>query len=914
MVLLYNNYVNFIWGVKMNINYLIKKNILLFAVIAFSSSAFAQIEEIVVTARKKSESLQDIPVQVDVLTGEEILRKGVTSLEDVSKLSSGLVFDNGFTQSDTRISLRGLSPIRGRQNVAVLQDGVDLSSENLTTAGGTALINPRLFDLERVEVVKGPQSALYGRSAFAGAINYITKKPTQEGGGNYSATIASENEVDLRLSWSTGISDSTAMGINIASWSRDGYHDNSVTGEKIGGEEGTAAAITFNYEPSDDFSLVTRMEVSDDDIEPAAQFQLSGSTMLPVPSIATEPVNVCIIPAGPSCLAYYTVGNIISPLVTSMPSNVGILPDIDDLGGAALNHNPRTGQDYPGMNREITRFSMTAVKEYDNFTFTSVTGFSNADVFTFEDAAFRGDASLRTHGGEIYYDQSTETHSQELRIQSNNDGEVRWTFGMQLWDQEMELNDGSFNAITYLETRPWFPPAFLYNSIHNNPITNGNSNQYLGAVCAPGTAGGEASGCLTRGMQLWSRDGKHESIYAMFEFDITDNFTLSIEGRYSEEQETVCGSDGGGTVDPNGVGFAGPGGATRLTPGMWTYRICGDHKETLVTPKMTGTYTVSDDLMIYGSASSGKKPGGISTVTGGGFSIYNPDDNRFESEEMMVYELGIKSTLMDGRLQLNGDIFLQDFTDKQAATQVVNQTTGLLQSKVVNAASAEVKGIELDMLYLASDNLSLTLSYTHLNNEYGDFRRLTAGASNLANAGNCTVVTDSGGSKTCSIDLSGNPLENAPENAFVLGASYNWDTADGRSWVVEADVVYQDERYIDSFKRVSLDSYYKVDLRAGWVSDDFEVIAYVENAFDDTSTRSGYGFTDFEQMKFVLGIPKFCGVAGPGAGSGVFYPTPCVNAANIGQSNGPSTFVLPTSHAMFFPDGRRYGIRIKKSF
>ena len=350
MVLIYNNDVNFIWGVEMNINHLFKKNILLFTVIAFSSSAFAQIEEIVVTARKKSESLQDIPVQVDVLTTEEILRKGVTSLSDVAKLSSGLVFDNGFSQSDTRISLRGLSPIRGRQNVAVLQDGVDLSSENLTTAGGTALINPRLFDLERVEVVKCPQSALYGRSAFAGAINYITKKPTQEGGGSYSATLASENEVDLRASWSTGISDSTAMGINIASWSRDGYHDNNVTGEKIGGEEGTAAAITFNYEPSDDFRLVTRMEVSDDDIEPAAQFQLSGSTELPVPSIATQPVNVCIIPAGPACLAYYTVGNVISPLVTSMPTNVGVLPDIDDLGGAALNHNPRTGRDYPGMN------------------------------------------------------------------------------------------------------------------------------------------------------------------------------------------------------------------------------------------------------------------------------------------------------------------------------------------------------------------------------------------------------------------------------------------------------------------------------------------------------------------------------------------------------------------------------------
>ena len=269
---------------------------------------------------------------------------------------------------------------------------------------------------------------------------------------------------------------------------------------------------------------------------------------------------------------------------------------------------------------------------------------------------------------------------------------------------------------------------------------------------------------------------------------------------------------------------------------------------------------------------------------------------------------------MDGRLQLNGDIFLQDFTDKQAATQVVNQTTGLLQSKVVNAASAQVKGIELDMLYLASDNLTLSLSYTHLNNEYEDFKRLTAGAANLANAGNCTVVTDSGGSKTCSIDLSGNPLENAPENAFVLGASYNWDTADGQTWVAEADVMYQDERYIGAFKRAKLDSYYKVDLRVGWVKDDFEVIAYVENAFDDTTTRSAYGFTDFEQMKFVLPVPTFCGVAGPGAGSGVFYPTPCLNPANIGQSNGPATFVLPTSHAMFFPDGRRFGVRIKKSF
>ena len=146
----------------------------LFAIF-FTISSVAQIEEIVVTARKKAENLQDIPVQVDVLNSQKLERSGITSLEDMSKLSSAMVFDNGFSQQDTRITLRGLSPVRGRQNVAVLQDGVDLSSENLTIAGGTALINPRLFDMERVEVVKGPQSALYGRSAFAGASTMSAK-------------------------------------------------------------------------------------------------------------------------------------------------------------------------------------------------------------------------------------------------------------------------------------------------------------------------------------------------------------------------------------------------------------------------------------------------------------------------------------------------------------------------------------------------------------------------------------------------------------------------------------------------------------------------------------------------------------------------------------------------------------------
>jgi outer membrane receptor protein involved in Fe transport len=876
----------------------------------FTISSVAQIEEIVVTARKKAENLQDIPVQVDVISSEKLERAGITSLEDISKMSASMVFDNGFSQQDTRITLRGLSPVRGRQNVAVLQDGVDLSSENLTIAGGTALINSRLFDLERVEVVKGPQSALYGRSAFAGAINYVTKKPTQEKQSSISATIASESEMDLRLSWSGGISENTAVGVNFASWSRDGYHNNIVSGQPVGGEEGMAGSITFNYEPTDDFSLLTRLEYTDDDYEPAAQFQQSGTTMLPISPNAIAPVNTCIIPTPTMCLAYFTSGKVISPLVTHMPSNVGLLPNIEDIGGAQLAINPRTGKDYPGANREIMKFSMTAVKEFENTTFTSITGLLDGDVFTFEDPQFRGTTNVGTSFGEIWYDQQTDLTSQEFRLQSNTDGALRWTIGAQLWEQEMQLDDKSFNTFTFLDTRPWFPPAFLNV---NTPMFHGNASTFQGAICAPMTEGGEFAGCLDRGGSYWTRDTKHKSVYAMLEYDISDSLSLTVEGRYSEEDENTCGSDGNGTVDPNGVGFAGPG-RSRVNPPMWTRQICGDHTEDMITPKVTLTHFASDDFTFYASLAQAKKPGGISTVTGGGFSLYDPEDNRFEAEEMTVYELGMKSTMMDGKMRFNADIFLQDFTDKQTATQVVNPDTGILQSKTTNAAKADVKGLELDVQYYINDNLSATLSYTHLNAKYEDFTRLTAGASNIANAGNCTIVTDSSGKSTCSIDLSGNPLENAPANSMVLGLNYNWETSNGSTWVAEADIMFQDERYIDQFKRVLLDGYYKVDLRLGYVTDNLEITAFIDNAFDDTSTRSGYGFTDFPNMKFILPIPSFCGVAGPGAGSGIFHPNPCIRPADISKSNGPSTFVLPTSHAMFFPDGRRFGIRIKRSF
>jgi outer membrane receptor protein involved in Fe transport len=162
--------------------------------LAVSGTSFA-IEEVVVSTRKLEENLQEVPIAVNAISAQTLQDRGVTDLAEVVRQNPSVILDQGFSPQDTRIVIRGLSPTRGRQNVAVLQDGVDVSSESLSgTAGGSLLINPRLFDVERVEIVKGPAVALYGRSAFAGAINYITRAPGDEFDGAVATELGNQGQ------------------------------------------------------------------------------------------------------------------------------------------------------------------------------------------------------------------------------------------------------------------------------------------------------------------------------------------------------------------------------------------------------------------------------------------------------------------------------------------------------------------------------------------------------------------------------------------------------------------------------------------------------------------------------------------------------------------------------------------------
>ena len=148
---------------------------------AVQTPALAQevaLEEIIVTARKREENQFDIPVAITTISGEQVENYGLNNLQDVAKIVPGLTFDRSVSQNDYAPAIRGLQAEQGRNSVGLLIDDIDISSQNVQISGGGSLARLRLVDIERIEVVKGPQAALYGRSAFGGAVNFITRRPS----------------------------------------------------------------------------------------------------------------------------------------------------------------------------------------------------------------------------------------------------------------------------------------------------------------------------------------------------------------------------------------------------------------------------------------------------------------------------------------------------------------------------------------------------------------------------------------------------------------------------------------------------------------------------------------------------------------------------------------------------------------
>lgn len=786
--------------------------------------AFAQIEEIVVTTRKREENLQEVPIVITAFTSEAIERKGITGLDDIAKYTSGVMLDQGFSKQDTRVVIRGLSPTRGRQNVAILQDEVDISSLAQASAGGSFVINPRLLDVERIEVVKGPHPALFGRSAFSGAINYISKKPGDKFQGNAQIDLGTDDKEEGRVSISGPVvEDKLSLGFNGSLWNFGGFYDSTVTGKGVGGGDGWGVAFAAKFTPTDTITVNARTEYSKDFFDPDARFFLQPQEV-PVPAAAIS-------------------GGVLTNVATNLtyPQATGSLGNASDYPIApAPSRNPRTGEDYPGSDRKIFRTTLRIDWDLEPVKFSSISHYGKNSTFQFNDTLQIGDyaSSAINSGQETYIDTDLRLITQELRLQSNYESPFQWTVGGLFWNEKLE-------------------------QFSRNTICVSSSGGCYAIFAAITGVHARATNLSYTDPNIVKRDTYHWSGYGLGEYALTDKLKAEVELRYTVEQEDTSGFattaptfNGCPTVGAGPQRVVNPDGTLRclstaaqisgpLTVNNFTQVQVGS---VFWTPRFTLDYKATDDVLLYATAGMGKKPGGLSTIQN---ALGTAATNIYDPEQMWVYELGGKSTWMDGKLVLNGAIYYQDYSKKQVSiTREVPLTvsaTGIVTS-VVNAAKASVKGLEVDMEAAPTDMLTLRASYTYNDGKYKDFKDLSnsispisrAAVRNSAQACSSVVATTVGTTTTrrCVIDYSGYRLEGASRHSLQMGGSLTGDVSADLNWFFDTDIRYQSKRYTSYENSLWMDPYWLVDLRAGLKTDTWNVTAYVNNLFDDDTIKA----------------------------------------------------------------------------
>ena len=764
------------------------------------------LEEIVVTARKREESLQDIPLTISVFNEQALDRYHISDLRSVAAYTPGLTFDQGFVQQDTRPQIRGLPATRGRPPVGILLDGIDISSESMVTAGGGMLANLALVDAERIEVVKGPQSALYGRVAFGGAVNYVTKKPSDSFESNVTVDVGDHGQLELKAGIGGPLSETFGIRANVAHASHDGYYIDSTSGDDVGTSESTGFSLVGQFTPNDRLDVSSRVMFSESEWSPRAQYALLTATNTSVP--LAMPANLVGLVIG---------GNPLPPSVL-----VPRLGDIEGLDAVQLSLDPRTGEAHKGAT--LDSFIWHTVINYaltDSITLTSWTGYTDAEATQDQDTDFFGlpfaPVTLPLPGGmneplNVFNqaDIRTDTRqiSQEFRLSNLESDGLRWAVGYQYWREDVAQQNR--NIISVLFGIPGFA-----------------ASAGLNLSLAPQVP-----------YQNEFRDTEHQSIYGLLEFDFTDRLSGALEARYSDEDFDQAWLVGGISAFAFIPPFGPP---APLSIGVIDSATTSDD---FFTPRATLEFQYDDDTLYYGTISKGAKPGGVSSIFG-----TNSQTGRFFPETLWNYELGVKTALADGRVFLNAAVFFMDYTDRQINTlEPSNLSPTGFALFTRNQGAAEVLGLEMDATWQVTDDWTLTAAYTHLDTEVTDGRSSTTGALSIATAGNCTVETAPNGATSCIIDTTGQELERIPENEIILTSIYRRPVNSNMDLGFDVTVRYQDERSMAGANLHIFPSFTLVDARIGVETSRWDAYLYVDNVFDDDTIKSGQSYGDLQAL------------------------------------------------------------------
>ena len=702
------------------------------ALATYGANAIAQgvLEEVIVTAQKRAENIQEVPISITAFSGEFLEENGIQRVSQVAHITPNFSIAGSTQPSNSRIQIRGIGAAGNNAiepSVGVFIDGVYYPRPGSTIG--------LLKDISSFEVLRGPQGTLFGRNTVAGAMNITTRNPSQETEGAIELGYGAYDLYEVGGSFNAALSDSVAGRIAFMYADRDGYGDNLLTGEEYGARDDLVVRGKLQFEVSDQLSVLVAADHAKINAEGIGS-EVLNATSNPV----FEARNAALYGASPVTDDSYDwkVNQVVNDDHEDEQSGVSVDINYEFANGTQLR-------------------SITAARTWEA-TYTD------------------GDVNIARELIPGTTDYDNETLSQELQLTSPGGETVDWLAGVYYYEEEYDIDlvrDAG--------------EAFCA------PTIAAIAGPQFGAICLAGPQEGATTNAFTQELESLA-------VFGQATWNVNDALSTTLGLRWTDDEK-----DGDYVAVVNNLA-AGLFAANENAVGM-------ERNDSKTTWFGNVSWNASDDLMLFATASTGYKSGGFNSQSGG--SVPLGDRRIFSPEETTNYELGVKSTLLDGTMTANATLYRMDIDDFQ------DRAFDGLSFVVLNAGEVRQQGIEVDINWVPIEPLRIVAGMGYLDSEYLSFR---------------TAPGLPGGPPQ---DLTGERRNFSPEWQTSVTADWTQPLGNGLQWFVGTSWSWLDEQNVGTSSnndpQAMQDAYSIVNARLGLRSaaGDWEIALFGNNLTEE---------------------------------------------------------------------------------
>jgi len=843
------------------------------------TAAFAQqLEEIVVTARLVRESLQDAPVAVTAVTSETIENQGLRNINDISQFTPGLQFSQAFGRTTDRPVIRGQSNVLAGVQFGV-ESGAAYFVDGVYWPGDVQGLDLNSF--ERVEVIKGPQSALYGRNTYSGAINFITRPPSDDVEATVRASLAQYGTRDF--SFSVGSSfwdDKVGARFYARSYDYDGQYKNTLTNQLVGSESTDSGGLYLTWKPIDDLKFATNMMYRQDDDGPLALFLQPATTNNCKPGYRStfyrDPPGAATRGSDPN---QYYCGKIEPGIVALNTDPIAATGGRDGTAFDGVETDEYFGMlraDWDIGGSGWTATSLSGYRSFDN-KFGTDSDHSSAFVLTPSYNPNGTPPGFQIPG--IGSQQEKEplfantnrdvirSRSTEFRISSPQDKPLRGLIGYYWYDYSDQGRD-----LTFADP-------------------NTGDKDYLETV-------------------------EDNAVFGMISWNFWEGLTINAELRYMEEtkERTEYCSTAASTGDYNPWTNSCTNWGPAIQPGNPAYynkplgTVNYNEKATFdsTTPRITLDWQINPDSMVYLVYAEGVKPGGLNGIAGQRIDIPT-----YDQESSDNWEIGNKMFMFDRRLRLNTALYWIDASDVQFTQSVPNPGgTGAVTSIATNQGGGETYGFELDSEGALTEAVTVGVTYSYTHTE------ITKGCDDFEftlNTGGVIYDPTLGTVPQCNLKGNQYPLVAEQTASFALNYDSPLGWGEGLSMISNFTTTYEGSKYVQVHNLAETGATTLVNLRLGIRSDNgWRVELFGRNLTDSDTIPLATRWFDLTTGSANSGPPCTASSlvpCGAPANSPVGYPV-------TGAPGRPGGADVGSPRAFFgaLRQGRTFGIEFRYDF